>query len=131
MSAQISEVFLEFDGQPKQDNGRITSPLTLFLSVRRLWSRNTSFYSTSKGPAGAYPMLCRVAFRELFLLCAMNTTDILWISATINICTAFFFAARGLVGRLLASWRDRIDDKSIWRSLVDKHEDEPWRLPRL
>nr|XP_054748129.1 uncharacterized protein LOC129253733 [Lytechinus pictus] len=63
--------------------------------------------------------------------CAMEATDLLWISITVNFSSALFFLTRSLLGRLAARWREAIDDKSVWRSVVDKHEDEPWRFPRF
>eukprot|EP00057_Strongylocentrotus_purpuratus_P004756 XP_003729373.1 PREDICTED: uncharacterized protein LOC100891224 [Strongylocentrotus purpuratus] len=63
--------------------------------------------------------------------CAMDATDLLWISVTVNVSAALFFLSRALIGRLAARWRDAIEDKSVWRSVVDKHEDEPWRFPRF
>ncbi|XP_071511174.1 uncharacterized protein [Diadema antillarum] len=63
--------------------------------------------------------------------CAMESNDLLRISCTVNVCTLLFFTSKRLADRLLVMWRETLDDRSVWRSIVEIGEDEPWRLPRF
>ncbi|XP_033626553.1 uncharacterized protein LOC117289517 [Asterias rubens] len=55
--------------------------------------------------------------------------DLLWISATINLSTALFFAGRAVAGWLTGQFADR---SGHWRkSLFVLQDEKPWFIPRL
>lgn len=114
-------------------NSNIFPPLALEADIAPSWLSCRPNYL---GGIGATECFTQMLILENFYLgacffCAMDATDLLWISVTVNVSAALFFLTRALIGRLAARWRDAIEDKSVWRSVVDKHEDEPWRFPRL